>query len=59
MAPLDAIKKILKKNGSLRNKCERLVDYANEQGGKDNITVTLVDILSSDDPQNFEMKVAE
>ena len=45
MLGYDAIEKILKDNLSLKDKCKKLVEKANENGGVDNTTVILAQIF--------------
>ena len=44
MVDNDAIAKIVSGGGSLEEKGRRLVDTANENGGRDNITVILAEL---------------
>ncbi len=51
----DAISNILAKNQTLSEKCAALVDAANQAGGQDNVTVTLIGIENADDPATLEI----
>lgn len=50
---------ILTKQNSIKEKCQELVDKANENGGEDNITVTLVEILSIEDQSICSPSICE
>lgn len=43
---------ILQKEGSVKKKVNRLIDYANNQGGKDNITAIVANIIHKEYPKN-------
>ncbi|MBN2145390.1 MAG: serine/threonine-protein phosphatase [Candidatus Aureabacteria bacterium] len=47
--------KVLGSRDPLKDKTRQLVNKANKAGGKDNITVTLIQIESDDHPEKFEM----
>ncbi|MBN2143668.1 MAG: serine/threonine-protein phosphatase [Candidatus Aureabacteria bacterium] len=53
----DAIRTILDGKEDIQKKTAFLVDAANQAGGKDNITVTLIEILSTADPYTIEYKI--
>ena len=44
----DVIEKVLQKDESLDDQCQKLIAKANENGGNDNITVLLADFSSKD-----------
>ncbi len=49
------IEEILSSNKNLSSKCSSLVETANKKGGEDNITVTLVEIISLEDLKVLQM----
>lgn len=59
MVPDQEIVQILSKPGTLKQKASDLIAKANENGGEDNVTATLVEILSESETAKFEMVEAE
>lgn len=47
---------ILQKDVSVTKKVSQLIDFANKQGGKDNITAIVANIVSKQDPKNIGLK---
>lgn len=53
------MKQILQQDVSLNEKCKALVDAANEAGGKDNVTVVLVETLYEPDTDTMSVPTVE
>jgi protein phosphatase len=55
MVPQQTLQELLKSNASAESACRKLVDLANQNGGKDNITVIVSHFLapSSEDSRAF------
>jgi hypothetical protein len=55
MVPHETLQELLNSNRSAESACRKLVDLANENGGKDNITVIVSHFLSPhlDEPRAF------
>lgn len=45
---------VLQKESSVKNKVNRLIEFANNQGGKDNITAIVANIIYKESPKNLD-----
>lgn len=55
MVPDENLIRILSKSKPLYEKCQNLIDLANDAGGEDNITATILFVESKEDPTHIEM----